>query len=193
MCSIRVVERLVCMDAGRIIADGEPEAVMRRRRRDRRLPRGRGRMSLLERRTSGRAPRPARGRPRRQPRSRRGGDSSRWSAPTAPARRRCCARSPAPIEPAAGAYRLRRRRRHRASPPIARLRTGIALVPEGRRLFAGDDRQGEPAGRRQPRAAGAVERRSGGRGLPAVAARLEPARRRLCPAASSRRPRSAAR
>jgi branched-chain amino acid transport system ATP-binding protein len=28
---VQVIERLVCMDAGRIIADGDPQAVMRQR------------------------------------------------------------------------------------------------------------------------------------------------------------------
>ena len=44
---VQVVERLVCMDAGRIIADGDPEAVMTRRHGDRRLSREWRRVSLL--------------------------------------------------------------------------------------------------------------------------------------------------
>ena len=92
---LRVAERLICMSAGRVIADGEPDAVMADAGRDRGLPGERG-ADAAERRGPGRAPRPAAGRPRRVAVASRRARRSRWSAPTAPASRRCCAPSRAP-------------------------------------------------------------------------------------------------
>ena len=64
-----------------------------------------------------------------------GARSSASSGRTAPARPRCSRRSPASFRPAAGSDRLRRRaaRRRRAR---GRDGAGIALVPEGRHIFA---------------------------------------------------------
>ena len=62
------------------------------------------------------------------------GGARRWSAPTARARPRCCGRSPALSRPplassaSIGADITK-------APPYRRVASGIALVPEGRRLF----------------------------------------------------------
>ena len=123
---VRVVERLVCMDAGRIIADGKPEAVMRRCRRDRRLFRRHGaRMSLLGVERAGCATRPAAGGARRELRDRRRARRWRWSAPTARAKPRCCAPSPAPTSPPAVASCSKAP----TSPPCLRMR---ACAPASR-------------------------------------------------------------
>ena len=131
---VQVVERLVCLDAGKVIADGDPDAVMRdaavvdaylggvaamssvARCRGSRLATGCSRRCAASR--------------SRLPRARRSPSSAR----TAPARRRSCARSPAPtsLRPAGFVFDGDDVTRVRAHD---RLRRGIALVPEGRRLF----------------------------------------------------------
>ena len=60
----------------------------------------------------------------------------RWLARTEQERLRCFARSPAPIDDLPAAL-CSKGRTSPAIPAYARLRAGIALVPEGRRLFAG--------------------------------------------------------
>ena len=74
--------------------------------------------------------------------------SSRWSAPTAPARPRCCARSRGVQPVTAGRDPLRRRSGSIAVPPHQRVALGIAQSPEGRQVFAPLDRRGQPAARR---------------------------------------------
>ena len=136
-----------------------------RRARRRRIPRRRRRMSLLEiehldlRHGLLEAVRDclARGRARARP--------SRWSARTAPARRRCCARSPEPTGPAPGTI-IFDGATSRGCGAHRRVQMGIALVPEGRRLFAGADGRGEPARRRAAHAPRPLDRRDGDRGVP---------------------------
>ena len=60
--------------------------------------------------------------------------SSRWSALTVPARRRCCAQFPASCAPAAALPLLARH--SLACPRTKYVAQGIAHVPEGRQLFA---------------------------------------------------------
>ena len=61
--------------------------------------------------------------------------SSRWSAATAPARPRCCARFPACSRSSGGSIRFHGQPIDRV-PPHLRVTLGIAQVPEGRQVFA---------------------------------------------------------
>ena len=153
-CSCRWSSRLVCMDAGRVIADGEPEAGDGATPRviDAYLGGGRDeRCSRSRRSTRGTAC------CRRCAASRfdvaRGRDASRWSAPTAPARRRCCARSPARTGPRpAGSCFDGADITRDAGPPARR-----ASASRWCRRAAGcsrPDRRGEPARRGARRPAG---------------------------------------
>ena len=80
--------------------------------------------------------RPHRGAARRLARGRAPARSSRWSAPTAPARPRCCAPSPACSRSTGGRHRVRGSIASTACPAHARVALGIAQVPEGRQVFA---------------------------------------------------------
>ncbi len=175
---VQVVDRLVCMDAGRVIADGEPQSVLGDAVVDRRLPREGILMTTLLQvdgldarhgllhavRGVSFAVADGRG-PRARRRQRRRQDA------------RCCARSPA---------RTRRppaRVRFDGAditgvPAHQRVRCGIALVPEGRKLFPDLTVEENLLVAGRPRAARTVEPRHRARRLP-------DARRRCASAAAA--------
>ena len=78
-------------------------------------------------------------------------------------------------------------------PSHKRVGMGIALVPEGRQLFVADDGRGEPSARQDRRPTGRLERRQGARDVPQPRSRAATPRPAISRAASSRRRRSAGR
>ena len=160
-----VCDRIQVLDQGRTLADGTPG-------RDPRQPRCRLRVSRRERRARGEhmSGRDARGvRARRRLRRRRGGPRSlvrgrarRDRRPDRAERRRQVDDLPRDhgIRPARGRARsCSPERRSSVARPEDVARSGVALVPEGRRIFAELTRRGEPPARArgppQPRGGGA--------------------------------------
>ena len=95
--------------------------------------------------------------------------------------------------PAAGRISFDGARHHRACRRTGASQRGIALVPEGRRLFPNltvEENLRVAAPRRR---SGPLDGRRGARGVPAAAAAAATSAPRASRAASSRRPRSAAR
>ena len=190
---LQVVERLVCMDAGRIIADGEPEAVIADAAVIDAYIGGRSTREPPQRRAAGRASRSAAGRARRHASRSTPGETLALVGANGAGKTTLLRTIAGAHRPAGRPHCVRRRRRHRACPPIARLRAGIALVPEGRRLFAGMTVKENllvagAYGRPGPWNLDTVVE-----AFPLLRARARQAAPAICPAASNRPRRSAAR
>ena len=174
-CSCRSSSGSSAWTPAAVIADGAPEAVMRDAARDRRLPRERPPRDACSRsRSSTRATACCRPCATCRSLSRRA-RRSRSSAPTAPARRRCCARSPARTSPRPGRSASTARDVTRL-PAHERVGLGIALVPEGRRLFPQLTVEENLLVAAHAARPGALDGRPRARGVPAAAAAAPAAR-----------------